>query len=92
MRQGSVVIRNPDRWKRKSLWEDLKIVIPDTSISWVVIGDFNAIRSSNEKRGGRQEGMRCSLFGNFLEEADLHYLGFKCLNFTWHSEHFQVFG
>lgn len=48
------------------------------------IGDFNVILSPNEKYGGLSLGKRCSHFGDFMEDMDLHDLGFKGSPFTWH--------
>ncbi|KAA3479433.1 Retrovirus-related Pol polyprotein LINE-1 [Gossypium australe] len=50
----------------------------------MVIGDFNVILSSNEKIGGLLAGKRCPHFGNFVDLANLHDLGFRGPPFTWH--------
>lgn len=58
-------------------WEGLNLVLPNKDSLWIVIGDFNVILSSSEKRGGRRERKRCYAFGNFIESTKLHDLGFK---------------
>lgn len=48
----------------------------------MAIGDFNAILSVNEKKGGIQ-GKCCPHFGDFIDENELQDLGFRGLDFTW---------
>ncbi|KAH1038646.1 hypothetical protein J1N35_040389 [Gossypium stocksii] len=79
------VYGSSNRQKRKDLWYDLRVTIPDGQTLWMVIGDFNAILSSNEKTGGLSIGKRCPQFGNFVDLANLHNLGFKGPPFTWHK-------
>ncbi|MBA0647982.1 hypothetical protein Goklo_015782 [Gossypium klotzschianum] len=46
------VYGSPDRQKRKLLWRDLLLSIPSGFYHWMAIGDFNAILSSSDKKGG----------------------------------------
>ncbi|MBA0759043.1 hypothetical protein Gotri_021982, partial [Gossypium trilobum] len=80
LRDHFKVIKNT---KTSLSWEGLNSVLPNKDTPWIVIGDFNVIPSSSEKKGGRRERKRCSAFGNFTEFAKLHDLGFKDLSFTW---------
>lgn len=51
---------------------------------WCVIGDFNDMMYSDEKRGGREQP--CYLLEGFTEtvqECGLHDLGFVGKKFTW---------
>ncbi|KAL1172061.1 hypothetical protein V6Z11_A05G323900 [Gossypium hirsutum] len=50
----------------------------------MAIGDFNAILSSDDKKGSHIKGCRCQSFGNFMDKAQLHDLGFQEPPFTWH--------
>ncbi|KAH1074841.1 hypothetical protein J1N35_027169 [Gossypium stocksii] len=50
----------------------------------MAIGDFNAILSSEDKKGGHVKGHRCKSFGEFMDNAFLHDLGFQEPPFTWH--------
>ncbi|XP_016676268.2 uncharacterized protein [Gossypium hirsutum] len=50
----------------------------------MAIGDFNAILSSDDKKGGHAKGRRCRFFGNFMDSTLLHDLGFQIPSFTWH--------
>ncbi|KAG8498856.1 hypothetical protein CXB51_005701 [Gossypium anomalum] len=45
-------------------------------ISFVYV-DFNAIFSSSEKSRGMSTGRRCPNFGDFVEQVDLHDLGYR---------------
>ncbi|KAK5810944.1 hypothetical protein PVK06_026261 [Gossypium arboreum] len=45
----------------------------------MAIGDFNTIPSPNEKTCGLSDGRRCPYFGDFVDLANLHDLGFRDL-------------
>ncbi|KAE8725015.1 hypothetical protein F3Y22_tig00009023pilonHSYRG00105 [Hibiscus syriacus] len=47
------------------------------------VGEFNAILSSDEKRGYTRRGVGCKLFQNFMHHHGLFDLGFKGPKFTW---------
>ncbi|KAE8694600.1 hypothetical protein F3Y22_tig00110777pilonHSYRG00077 [Hibiscus syriacus] len=79
----SVVYGNLDKKKRSSLWNDLSNLHFTRGYPWILTGDFNAILSSEEKRGGARRGMRCKLFQNFMYHRDLFNFGFKGPKFTW---------
>ncbi|KAA3471230.1 reverse transcriptase [Gossypium australe] len=81
----SFVYGSLNRQKSKDLWDILKSLIPMGNCPWVVIGDFNAILSSSEKSGGMSKGRLCPLFGDFVDKAELHDLGFRGPPFTWHG-------
>ncbi|KAK5802899.1 hypothetical protein PVK06_030528 [Gossypium arboreum] len=80
----SFVYASLNRQKCTVLWDDLRSSNPPIHSPWIVIGDFNAILSSSEMFSGRTKGRRCLQFGNFVEEAELHDLGFRGSPFTWH--------
>ncbi|MBA0791156.1 hypothetical protein Gohar_015751 [Gossypium harknessii] len=72
-------------WKDSVSVEDgFSSVVPTGNIPWATIRDFNALLISNDKKEGCRAGIGCPLFDEFLEKANLHYLGFKGLSFTWH--------
>lgn len=50
----------------------------------MIIGDFNAILSSNEKVKGLSPSKRCSHFGDFVNNTELDDLGFRGSLFTWY--------
>ncbi|MBA0637318.1 hypothetical protein Godav_025910, partial [Gossypium davidsonii] len=56
------------------------------NIPWVTIGDFNAMLSSSNKKGGHKVRKDCLLFKDFIEMANLQDLGFKGPDFMWHRD------
>ncbi|MBA0548204.1 hypothetical protein Golob_019314, partial [Gossypium lobatum] len=78
------VYGSPNKLKRKILWNDLSRSIPLGYDPWMAIGDFNAILSSDDKKGSHVKGRRCQFFGEFMDKAQLHDLGFQGPLFTWH--------
>ncbi|KAA3464883.1 reverse transcriptase [Gossypium australe] len=77
------VYGSPNRSKRKILWEGLKSAMPPQSTPWILMGDFNAILDSEDKRSPSTIGKRCKLFGNFVYSCGLQDLGFSGPKFTW---------
>ncbi|KAA3452515.1 GroES-like zinc-binding alcohol dehydrogenase family protein [Gossypium australe] len=80
----SFVYQSCNRQKHKDLWRDLSLLISLGQVPWMAIDNFNAILSPNEKSGGLSNGKRSPLFGDFVDMAELHYLGFRGPPFTWH--------
>ncbi|KAH1055899.1 hypothetical protein J1N35_033964 [Gossypium stocksii] len=52
---------------------------------WMAIGDFNNILSSEDKKGCHVKGHMCQFFGDFMDKAQLHDLGFQGPPFMWHG-------
>ncbi|MBA0813476.1 hypothetical protein Gohar_027322 [Gossypium harknessii] len=73
----------PNSRKRRHLWGALRRTNPRDESPWMVIGDFNTILSSNEKRGGWTLGKMCLLFGDFMDSTQLYDLGFEGSKFIW---------
>ncbi|KAE8663476.1 hypothetical protein F3Y22_tig00112959pilonHSYRG00027 [Hibiscus syriacus] len=46
------VYASPDSRKRSQVWEQVEALAPDSNTSWVLGGDFNAICSMKEMKGG----------------------------------------
>ncbi|MBA0695608.1 hypothetical protein Goari_002221 [Gossypium aridum] len=80
--------KHPDRQKRRQHWEGFNMVIPPREVPWAVIGDFNALLSSRDKRGVKRDGIGCSPFGDFLDVNNLQDLGLKGPPFTWIEEEY----
>ncbi|KAH1123276.1 hypothetical protein J1N35_006436 [Gossypium stocksii] len=79
------VYGSPDKLKRKFLWNDLSHTVPREYVPWMAIGDFNVFLSPEDKKGGHVKGRRCISFGEFMDNAFLHDLGFQSPLFTWHQ-------
>ncbi|KAA3475478.1 reverse transcriptase [Gossypium australe] len=75
---------NPDERGRRESWNLLRQLSGDHNIPWIVLGDFNNIASSFEKRGGLLRSERQMLdFRTALEECNLIDLGFIGSWFMW---------
>lgn len=81
--QIAFVYENPNKTKRTELWGALKNTVPIFNIPRMVVGDFNALLSVADKKGGSHLGWRCPHFGNFLDDNNLYDLGFRGPPFTW---------
>ncbi|KAA3486163.1 reverse transcriptase [Gossypium australe] len=76
---------------RGASWKLLRHLSNYCSLPWVVIGDFNEILKSHEKRGGRLRSERQMLdFRMALEDCNLFDLGFTGRWFTWERGRFQA--
>ncbi|KAA3466242.1 putative Transposon TX1 [Gossypium australe] len=75
---------NPDKRGRSASWNLLRQLSNNNSILWVVLGDFNEIANSFEKKGGCHCSERQMLaFRSALEECNLTDLGYRGRWFTW---------
>jgi len=73
--------------EKKSLWEDLsKFKAASQVLVWCLCGDFNAIRSWNERKGVRERASQSSEiigFNSFIDTNSLFDLPLVGKNFTW---------
>ncbi|KAK1284161.1 hypothetical protein QJS10_CPB21g01739 [Acorus calamus] len=54
------------------------------NVPWCMIGDFNAISTTSEKRGGRPPNYASTIeFNNVMSTAGLIDIGFQGPRFTW---------
>ncbi|VFQ58504.1 unnamed protein product [Cuscuta campestris] len=75
---------NPRRDLRQTSWDLLRSLKVRSSLPWVVIGDFNAVCASSEKRGGQPQPLSLiSAFNSTLAECRLFDLGMQGYPFTW---------
>ncbi|KAA3478601.1 reverse transcriptase [Gossypium australe] len=82
---------NPIERDSGASWKLLRHLSNYCSLPWVVIGDFNEILKSHEKRGGRLRSERQMLdFRMALEDCNLFDLGFIGRWFTWERGRFQA--
>ncbi|KAK5824876.1 hypothetical protein PVK06_019662 [Gossypium arboreum] len=62
--------------EKESLLERFKSFYPFGHHPWMAIGDFNAILSSEDKKGAHVKGSKCQFFGEFMDKTQLLDLGF----------------
>ncbi|XP_026411021.1 uncharacterized protein LOC113306280 [Papaver somniferum] len=68
---------------RRSLWEDLT-VISSLNKPWIIIGDFNAVFSMEEKKGGRKPLTTAMLdFNNCIQNCEIIQAPKTGLEFSW---------
>lgn len=69
---------------RQVLWDDLATQSRSITTPWIVAGDFNAILSWEEKKGGNRDGEdSINAFNLFLVQAGLTDIGYQGNDFTW---------
>lgn len=74
---------------REELWETITKRIEEKERKWCVCGDFNAIRSEEERRGKGRKGDRRRMvaFNEFIAQTELHDLPLTRRKFTWYRDH-----
>ena len=70
---GNIYASNDDR-ERQAFWEELGNVINSIEIPWCLGGDFNTIRSEEEKTGSGFNYSVMFQFSSFIEEI-------RCIDF-----------
>ncbi|GLT87102.1 hypothetical protein SLE2022_052020 [Rubroshorea leprosula] len=73
-----------ERKKKVALWDELRQRIVEEGGRWMLVGDFNAVRSMDERRGKTRESADMKDFDLFIETARL--VDSKLINrkFTWY--------
>ncbi|KAG7559487.1 Reverse transcriptase zinc-binding domain [Arabidopsis thaliana x Arabidopsis arenosa] len=84
---ATFVYGEPDKSKRKSIWEQLSTIGQARSDPWYLTGDFNDIIDSSEKQGGpnRPEGSFID-FRTFMSECDLFDLRHSGNFLSWRGQ------
>jgi hypothetical protein len=74
------------RWEDKHLtWQRLRDLHAQSTMPWLVIGDFNEILHSYEKEGGNPRSEHfMQAFQSALVDCKLLDLGYRGDKFTWH--------
>jgi endonuclease/exonuclease/phosphatase family metal-dependent hydrolase len=73
------------RWEDKyKTWDKMRELKHDSTLPWLILGDFNEIMFSHEKEGGNQRPSAfMQAFRDALMDCDLEDLGFQGEKFTW---------
>lgn len=74
----------PERSRRRVSWDTLRGLAGDSTLPWCILGDFNDMLFSEEKRGGREQpaGLLRG-FTKAIDDCGLLDLGFVGEKFTW---------
>ncbi|KAL1208842.1 hypothetical protein V5N11_010520 [Cardamine amara subsp. amara] len=80
----------PDRSKRKQVWEQVKILAENREDPWLLTGDFNDIVDASEKQGGpcRSEGSFTDL-RTLMAECDLYDLKYMGNCLSWRGQRYN---
>ncbi|PNX98271.1 RNA-directed DNA polymerase, partial [Trifolium pratense] len=80
----SCVYGSPRGVERHMLWQSLKDIYVSMNKPWLLMGDFNAYTSSEDKHGGGPPNM-CSMneFNDCVQTCQLLDLGFHGPRYTW---------
>ena len=75
---------NPDHHKWIESWDLLRRLGRDSSLPWMICGDFNEIVDNGEKLGNRSRPQRqMKIFRDALDDCRLEDLGYQGPKFTW---------
>ncbi|XP_074327027.1 uncharacterized protein LOC141664968 [Apium graveolens] len=74
----------PERRRRYESWNIFRTLTGNSDLPWCIIGDFNDLMFTDEKRGGRDHLRWCvDGFGEVIKDCELVNLGFVGEKFTW---------
>ncbi|GLT25058.1 hypothetical protein SLA2020_002120 [Shorea laevis] len=73
-----------DRQKKVQLWDELKTMIVEVGGRWLVAGDFNAVRSVEERKGRTEDNSAMGDFNAFVETTGLVDLRLVNRQYTWY--------
>ncbi|KAI9085778.1 hypothetical protein K1719_032192 [Acacia pycnantha] len=80
----TTVYASPMESKRLRLWDLLYNLSREVSEPWILVGDFNEIKSPREQQGGgRVSGTRCHKFNEWIEDCNFIDIETQGPFFTW---------
>ncbi|KAJ0744136.1 putative RNA-directed DNA polymerase [Helianthus annuus] len=79
-----------DVGRRRDLWVDLAEVISQNSGLWILLGDFNEVRSAEERINSRLDGGASDAFNGFISNTGLLEYSMSGGKFTFISGHFEI--
>ncbi|XP_028555629.1 uncharacterized protein LOC114580904 [Dendrobium catenatum] len=72
---------------RNILWDQLRNLVPDPSMAWVIMGDFNCYRSEDEKSGGQNShNSQLGELNKVIFDCGLLDLASVGLFYTWYNQ------
>ncbi|KAI9128591.1 hypothetical protein K1719_000074 [Acacia pycnantha] len=80
----TAIYAQPNEQRRERIWEMLQGLAGEIGEPWMLVGDFNEIRSPTEQRGGgRINEVRCNKFNQWIEDCNLIDMEASGPFFTW---------
>ncbi|GKV13733.1 hypothetical protein SLEP1_g24717 [Rubroshorea leprosula] len=73
-----------DKRKKVKLWAELRQRIMDEEGRWLIVGDFNAVRCIEERKGRTGESLDMKEFDDFVVSTGLVDLKLANRRFTWY--------
>lgn len=74
----------PERSRRRDSWEFIKFLAGKSSMPWCILGDFNDMLYTSDKKGAHAHPRHLlNGFGNTIEACQLLELELKGGNYTW---------
>ncbi|GKV34650.1 hypothetical protein SLEP1_g43008 [Rubroshorea leprosula] len=70
---------------KRALWASLKNLISEIGGNWCLMGDFNAVRNEQERKGGMSIRREMPEFDDFIHECGLIDLPLIGRKFTWYQ-------
>ncbi|GKV45597.1 hypothetical protein SLEP1_g52662 [Rubroshorea leprosula] len=74
-----------NRNERMELWAKLQRMIEEDDGFWCIAGDFNSVRSEEERRGRSEHSRYREDLNDFIESAGLNDLPLTRRKFTWYK-------
>ncbi|KAJ8773128.1 hypothetical protein K2173_028305 [Erythroxylum novogranatense] len=80
----TAVYAHPSLTIRNRVWPLLQLINDNIQAPWLIMGDFNSLLSSSERRGGsvNRSGI-CKPFLEWFTNSNLIDIGYKGPDFTW---------
>ena len=72
--------------RRRTFWNELDNICVNNQLPWVLGGDFNVIKCSNDKLGGSRITTSMKKFNDFINLHELIDLPLKGALYTWFNE------
>ncbi|CAL1401386.1 unnamed protein product [Linum trigynum] len=80
----SAIYGSPNAANRTALWTEIKRLARQTTLPWILIGDFNSILRPADRMGGAgYQEARVQQFRSCVNVFQLHEVGFVGPSFTW---------
>ncbi|KAJ4969222.1 hypothetical protein NE237_015923 [Protea cynaroides] len=85
----SAIYAANDPINRGGLWNHIETLSTGVNMPWILMGDFNIVRSKDEKMGGKTiNTSNTDAFNSCIVNAGLHDLRWGGCHFTWSNKQF----